>query len=112
MVDKFKSMSDQLVLLISEVPLRMENFEAINMNCPTQKFQQSIVSEAMLLLSDLVFRYLHSQICLDVGLLKARICLIYRALYGQWPTATSIGDFEHQCVSDMIALILELFQDH
>ncbi|KAH9762468.1 Casein kinase 1-like protein 3 [Citrus sinensis] len=34
----------------------MENFEAINMNCPTQKFQQSIVSEAMLLLSDLVFR--------------------------------------------------------
>lgn len=66
MVDKFKSMSDQLVLLISEVPLRMENFEAINMNCPTRKFQQSIVSEAMLLLSDLVFRYLHSQICLDV----------------------------------------------
>ncbi|KAH9762460.1 Casein kinase 1-like protein 3 [Citrus sinensis] len=74
----------------------MENFEAINMNCPTQKFQQSIVSEAMLLLSDLVFRYLHSQICLDVGLLKARICLIYRALYGQWLTAASIGDFEHQ----------------
>lgn len=112
MVDKFKSMSDQLVLLISEVPLRMENFEAINMNCPTRKFQQSIVSEAMLLLSDLVFRYLHSQICLYVGLRKARICLIYRALYGQWLTAASIGDFEHQCVSDMIALILELFQDH
>lgn len=38
MVDKFKSMSDQLVLLISEVPLRMENFEAINMNCPTRSF--------------------------------------------------------------------------
>lgn len=66
----------------------------------------------MLLVSDLVFQYLHSQICLDVGLLKARICLIYRALYGQWLTATSIGDFEHQCVSDVIALVLELFQDH